>query len=75
MTEKAKKLIAELKKLPEEEQEKYAALFLKELEADRRWERLFSQTTEKQWDKLTSEAIEEAERGELVPLEETLGIE
>ncbi|MFB6231199.1 MAG: hypothetical protein ABEL04_08590 [Salinibacter sp.] len=75
MTKTAKKLMAELKKLSEEEQEKYAALFLKELEADRRWERLLSQTTEKQWDKLTSEAIEEAERGELVPLEETLGIE
>lgn len=67
-----KKFIERLQEIPEEEQDKYAATYLKELEDDQRWEELFARTTEEQWEKLIKEASEEVEKGETVPLGEFL---
>jgi len=41
MTTLMRTLIERLRELPEEQQDKYAATYLKELEADQRWEELF----------------------------------
>lgn len=67
-----KEFIERLKEIPEEEQDKYAATYLKELEDDRRWEALFARTTEEQWEKLVEEARTDVEEGETVPLDEFL---
>lgn len=75
MTTLMKKLIDRLQKLPEEEQDKYAATYLKELEDDQRWEKLFARTTEEQWERLIAAVREESEAGASVPLGEFLNLE
>lgn len=72
MTQMMKTLIAKLEELPEEEQDRYAAVYLAELEDDRRWEELFARTTEEQWEKLAQEARTELARGESVALDALL---
>lgn len=70
-----KKLIDRLQKLPEEEQDKYAATYLKELEDDQRWEELFARTTDEQWERIIEEAREKREAGASVPLDAFLNRE
>jgi len=72
MTKLMKEFIERLQEIPEEEQDKYAATYLKELEDDQRWEELFARTTEEQWEKLVKEAQEDVEKEETVPLDEFL---
>ena len=72
MTKLMKQFIDRLQEIPEEEQDKYAATYLKELEDDQRWEELFSRTTEEQWEKLVKEAEKDVEKEETVPLDEFL---
>lgn len=72
MTKLMQQFIERLREIPEEEQDKYAATYLKELEDDQRWEELFARTSEEQWEKLIEEAREEVEEGETVPLDEFL---
>lgn len=67
MTETAKKLIAELENLPEEEQEDAAAFLLEELRAERRWAKLFAGSQE-ELPGLADEAIEEFPIGSVSPL-------
>ena len=74
MTELMKVLIRRLADIPEEKQDENAAVYLAELEDDQRWEELFDRTTDDQWEAMISEALEEAERGELVPLDEVMDI-
>lgn len=64
--------IERLQELPEEKQDKYAAMYLEELEADQRWETLFEQTTEEQWKGLVEEAQTETKNEETVPLDQFL---
>lgn len=72
MTELMQQFIERLREIPEEQQDKYAATYLKELEDDQRWEELFACTTEEQWETLIEEAREEVEEGQTVPLDEFL---
>jgi methylase of polypeptide subunit release factors len=72
MTSLMKKFIERLQEIPEEEQDKYAATYLQELEDDQRWEELFARTTEEQWKKLVEKAREDVKEGESVPLDEFL---
>jgi predicted amidophosphoribosyltransferase len=51
------KVIAETAKLPEEEQEAFAAFMLAELESEKRWDELFSQSQD-----LLARMAEEARR-------------
>lgn len=67
-----KTLIERLRELPEEEQDKYAAAYLKELEADQRWEKLFDETTDEQWEALVEEVRANVEEEETVPLDQFL---
>ena len=72
MTELMERLIDRLKSIPEEEQDPYAAAYLEELNDDQRWYKLFAETTDEQWEKMTSDARKEAEENESIPLEEFL---
>jgi hypothetical protein len=72
MTTLMKTLIERLQELPEDEQDKYAATYLKELEEDQRWEQLFDQTTEEQWKTLVEEARTDGEEETTVPLDQFL---
>lgn len=72
MTTLMKTFIERLQELPEEEQDKYAATYLKELEEDQRWEELFDQTTEEQWRALVGEARKDGEEEKTVPLDQFL---
>jgi hypothetical protein len=67
-----KRLIKRLRALPEEQQDKYAATYLKELEADQRWETLFEETTDEQWAAIVEEARTNVEEEATVPLDEVL---
>jgi len=42
------------------------------LNDDQRWDKLFAETTDEQWEKMTSDARKEAEENESIPLEEFL---
>ena len=59
---------AEAAKLPENEQEAAAAWFLGELAADRRWDDLFSRSSDL-LEELAAEAIREDEAGLTQPLD------
>ena len=72
MTTLMKTLIERLREIPEEEQDKYAATFLEELEEDQRWEELFAHTTEEQWETLVEEVREDVEEKKTVPLDQFL---
>ncbi|EDX76525.1 hypothetical protein MC7420_4781 [Coleofasciculus chthonoplastes PCC 7420] len=52
MTELLQRVIAQLEKLPEEEQDAIATPLLAELEDERAWKIRFESTTNEQWDKL-----------------------
>lgn len=67
-----KTLIERLREIPEDEQDKYAAAYLKELDEDQRWEALFDQTTEEQWEALVEEARQDGEEEKTVPLDQFL---
>ncbi len=72
MTTLMRTLIDRLRALPEDEQDKYAAAYLKELEEDQRWEELFDQTTEEEWEALVDEARRDVEDEKTVPLDRFL---
>lgn len=52
MTELLQKAIAELEKLPPEQQDAIATRFLEELQDDRKWSTRFAATTDEQWDRI-----------------------
>jgi len=69
MTELMERLIDRLKRLPEEEQDKYAAAYLEELNDDQRWDTLFAETTDAQWKQMASEAREQKKKSDSTTLE------
>jgi len=70
MTKTTKKLVETLEKLPDEEQESVAAFLLEELKSEQRWEKLFSESQD-ELSRLADEALEEFERGETQPMEDS----
>jgi hypothetical protein len=65
------KALEELRKLPEAEQEAFAALLLNEIDSERRWDELFAQSEDLLLD-LADEALKEHRAGktELLDLDE-----
>jgi hypothetical protein len=53
MTELLQRVIAELEKLPEDEQDAIATRLLAELEDERAWKVRFESTTNEQWDRFS----------------------
>ena len=68
MTELLQHVIAELEKLPEEEQDAIATRLLAELEDERAWKGRFEATTDKQWDRLAERVRQEIAAGDITPL-------
>jgi len=52
MTELLEKAIAQLKTLPDEEQDVIAARLLAEMEDEQQWKAQFEATTDDQWDRM-----------------------
>jgi phage I-like protein len=70
MTELLRRVIAELEKLSDEQQDAIATRLLAELEDERAWATCFEATTNEQWDKLATMVRQEIAQGETVPLDE-----
>ena len=70
MTELLQRLIAELEKLPEDEQDAIATRLLAELEDERAWKFRFESTTNEQWDRLAQMVRQEILAGDTTPLDE-----
>jgi mRNA-degrading endonuclease RelE of RelBE toxin-antitoxin system len=70
MTELLQRVIAELEKLPEDEQDAIATRLLAELEDERAWKVRFESTTNEQWDRLAQMVRQEILAGDTTPLDE-----
>jgi mRNA-degrading endonuclease RelE of RelBE toxin-antitoxin system len=70
MTELLQRVIAELEKLPEDEQDAIATRLLAELEDERAWKVRFESTTNEQWDRLAQMVQQEIVTGDTTPLDE-----
>ena len=70
MTELLQRVIAELEKLPEDEQDAIATRLLAELEDERAWKVRVESTTNEQWDRLAQMVRQEIVAGDTTPLDE-----
>lgn len=68
MTELLRRVIAEIEKLPEEEQDAIATLIFEELEDEARWDKVFAQSQDT-LAKLAAAAIAEARAGKTQELD------
>lgn len=73
MTALLENAIDRLAKLPEQDQEFYARQLLKELDANGRWDELFSHTTDEQWIGMVAEAKRDAKENGTLSLDDLLG--
>jgi hypothetical protein len=67
MTELLERAIAQLKNLPDDEQDAIAARLLAELEDERVWKAQFESTTDDQWDHIAEMARQEIAGGDITP--------
>ena len=72
MTELMEQFIDRLRRLPEDEQDKYAAAYLEELHDDQRWDTLFAETTDEEWEEMASAAREQKKKSDSAALEEVI---
>jgi hypothetical protein len=70
MTELLQQAIAQIQKLPPDQQDAIAARFLAESKDEQKWETRFAATTDDQWDQMAAMVRQEIARGETVPLNE-----
>jgi hypothetical protein len=70
MTELLRQAIAQIEKLPADQQDAIASRFLAESQDEQKWEALFAATTDNQWDQMAAMVRQEIARGETVPLDE-----
>jgi hypothetical protein len=70
MTELLRQAIAQIEKLPPEQQDAIAARFLAELQDEQKWEASFTNTTDEQWDNMAAMVRQEISKGETIPLDE-----
>lgn len=70
MTELLQRVIAELEKLPEQEQDAIATRLLAELEAEKGWKVRFESTTDEQWDRLAEMVKQDIAAGDVTPLDD-----
>jgi hypothetical protein len=69
MTELLRQAIAQIEKLPPEQQDAIAARFLAELQDEQKWVSRFAATTDDQWDQMAAMVRQEIASGETVPLD------
>ncbi|MBD2579208.1 hypothetical protein [Oscillatoria sp. FACHB-1406] len=70
MTELLQQAIAQIQKLPPDQQDAIAAQFLAELQDEQKWETRFAATTDDRWDRMAAMVRQEIAAGETVPLDE-----
>ena len=70
MTPLLSNAVGRLADLPEADQEFYARQLLKELDADERWDELFTLTTEAQWSDMIGEARKDVEANGTLSLDD-----
>ncbi len=74
MTELLRRVIAELEKLSDDQQDAIATRLLAELKDEQGWSSRFQETTDQQWDKLAAMVRQEIANGETVPLDEVFSV-
>jgi len=70
MTELLRRAIAQIEKLPDEQQDAIALQLLNELQDEQAWQTRFEATTDQQWDRLAATIRQEIANGETVPLDD-----
>ena len=70
MTELLRQVVAQIEKLPAEQQDAIANRLLAELKDEQAWENRFATTTNDQWDKLAQMVRQEIADGETSPLDD-----
>ncbi|HEY9750696.1 MAG TPA: hypothetical protein V6C63_18590 [Allocoleopsis sp.] len=70
MTELLSRVIAELEKLPDDQQDAIATRLLAELKDEQAWESRLQSTTDEQWDRIAEIVRQDIANGETVPLDE-----
>ncbi len=68
MTSRLQRAIAEVEKLPAEDQDAIAARLLAEIEDERQWSARFAATTDDQWDRLVEKVHRDVAAGDTFPL-------
>lgn len=74
MTELLQQVIAQIKKLPAEQQDAIASRLMAELKDEQKWTEQFESTTDEQWDWLANIVRQEIANGETDPLDEVFPI-
>ena len=72
MRELLQRAVAEIEKLPGEEQDAIAQRLLAEVEDGAAWEARFAGTTDEQWSRMVTRAEREIAQGETMPLDDFL---
>ncbi|APB33147.1 hypothetical protein GlitD10_0831 [Gloeomargarita lithophora Alchichica-D10] len=75
MTELLQQAIAQIQKLPPDQQDAIAARFLAELQDEQKWEAQFAATTDDKWDQMAAMVRQEIAKGETVPLDKVFPIQ
>jgi hypothetical protein len=70
MTELLQRVIAELEKLPDQEQDAIATRLLAELEDEKEWKIRFEATTDEQWDRLAAMVRRDIVARDITPLDD-----
>jgi hypothetical protein len=70
MTTLLQRAVAEVEKLPAEDQDAIAARLLAEVDDERQWDTRFASTTDDQWDRLVAEVRRDVAEGGTFPLDD-----
>jgi uncharacterized protein YihD (DUF1040 family) len=70
MTKLLERVIAQLKTLPDDEQDAIATRLLAELADEQAWKTQFEATTDDQWDRMAEIVRQEIATGDITPLAE-----
>jgi len=70
MTELLRQAIAQIEKLPADQQDAIAVRVLAELQDEQKWEAHFAATTDDQWDHMAAMVRQAIVEGETVPLDQ-----
>ena len=70
MTNLLQRVVAEVEKLPAEDQDAIAARLLAEVEDEQEWDTRFASTTDDQWDRLVAEVRRDVKERGTLPLDD-----
>lgn len=70
MTTLLQRAVAEVEKLPAEDQDAIAARLLAEVDDERQWDTRFASTTDDQWDRLVADVRRDVAEGGTLPLDD-----